>query len=113
MEWLRRLFRRKPKYIYGTAGSRNRPARKHRSGRVEFLMWKAGEYGHKSDYWISMNEYWYPTFKEHPMASARARERRAREEAEQQCHDWRRDRDEDDKPPPEPDSEPVPIHTTH
>lgn len=64
MEWLRRLFRRKPEYVYGTAGNDQRPARKHKSGRVEFVMWKAGEQGHERDYWIAFHEYWWPTFKE-------------------------------------------------
>lgn len=59
-----RLFRRKPEYIYGTAGNDRRLARRHKSGRVEFVMWKAGEQGHERDYWIAFHEYWWPTFKE-------------------------------------------------
>lgn len=59
-----RLFRRKPEYVYGTAGAHQRPARKHKSGRVEFVMWEAGEQGHNQDYWIAFHEHWWPTFKE-------------------------------------------------
>lgn len=64
MRLLSRLFRRRPEYVYGTAGAHQRTARKHKSGRVEFVMWKAGEHGHVRDYWIAFNEYWWPTFKE-------------------------------------------------
>lgn len=59
-----RLFRRKPEYIYGTAGNNHRPARKHKSGRVEFVMWKAGEHGHQHDYWFPYHPNWWPTFKQ-------------------------------------------------
>lgn len=61
MGLLRRLF---CEYVYGTAGSNNRPARRHRSGRVEFVLWKAGERGHTEDYWHAMHEDWWHTFKE-------------------------------------------------
>lgn len=60
--WLTKFFRRAPEYTHGTAGSDKRPARKHASGRVEFVMWKAGEEGHATDYWIAFHEYWWPTF---------------------------------------------------
>lgn len=39
-----------------------KPARKHKSGRVEFVMWNAGEQGHSEDYWLPLHEYWWPTF---------------------------------------------------
>lgn len=63
MGLLDRLFRRKPEYVYGTAGAHQRAARKHKSGRVEFVMWKAGEQGHTQDYWTAFDEYWWPTFR--------------------------------------------------
>lgn len=64
MGLLLRLFSRKPEYVYGTAGSNNGQARRHRSGRVEFVLWKAGERGHTEDYWHAMHEDWWHTFKE-------------------------------------------------
>lgn len=62
MKLLKRLFSKKPEYIYGFAGQSMKPARKHKSGRVEFVMWKAGEQGHSEDYWMPLHEYWWPTF---------------------------------------------------
>ena len=48
-------------WIYGTC--RDRRARKHRwKGNVQFVIWKAGEQGHAEDYWIDMNEFWWPQF---------------------------------------------------
>lgn len=62
------LYRvRKPQevvYLYGRAGPDMRPARRHPSGKVEFVLWRAGEQGHKDDYWIAFDTYWWPTFKE-------------------------------------------------
>ena len=50
---------------YGTChGGR---ARRHRFFRnVQFVIWKAGEQGHAEDYWIDMNEFWWPQFVSDP-----------------------------------------------
>lgn len=66
LELLRGLFQRKPEYVYGTAGAHQTPARRHKSGRVEFKLWKAGEHGHKRDFWVPFNGSWWSTFKEQP-----------------------------------------------
>lgn len=53
----------KPQWIYGTC--RDRPARKHRrKGNVQFILWKAGEQGHKEDYWIDFDSSWWDGFTE-------------------------------------------------
>lgn len=50
-----------PKWIAGTCN--NLPARKHRrKGNVQFVLWKAGEHGHKEDYWINFDSSWWKTF---------------------------------------------------
>ncbi|MDR6768667.1 hypothetical protein J2W88_003971 [Acidovorax delafieldii] len=67
MNFLNRLFRAKTEYVYGTAGKMPKPARRHSSGRVECVLWKAGEKGHTSDYWYPIHEDWWHTFKEDPM----------------------------------------------
>lgn len=47
---------------YGTC--RDHAARRHRfHGNVQFVFWKAGEQGHDADYWLDMNEFWWPQFK--------------------------------------------------
>lgn len=52
MKFLTNIFKKKSTWIYGTCN--NRPARKHRKkGNVQFVLWKAGEQGHKEDFWIN------------------------------------------------------------
>lgn len=46
------FFKSKELYEYGTC--KNRIARRNLStGDVQFVLWKAGEQGHKVDFWIS------------------------------------------------------------
>lgn len=55
------IFKKKPDWIYGTC--KDRPARKHRTkGNVQFVLWKAGEQGHKEDYWHNFDPYWWNLF---------------------------------------------------
>ena len=50
-------------WVYGTIG--NITARKHRiTGRVEFLLWPAGEQGHKRDYWYPPHEDHWDKFEQ-------------------------------------------------
>ncbi|MFZ5698757.1 MAG: hypothetical protein ACOY9J_08615 [Pseudomonadota bacterium] len=62
------LFRRKPRYIYGRVF---RPADGHtrdnvrlntKTGRLEFVLWRAGEQGHAEDYWHNMGDGWEEFF---------------------------------------------------
>jgi len=56
-----RLFKKKPEWIYGTC--RDRRARKHRKkGNVQFVLWKAGEQGHKEDFWHDFHKHWWGAF---------------------------------------------------
>jgi len=48
-------------YEYGTC--KDFVARRHRrSGEVQFVLWKAGEQGHKEDYWHRFDNSWWPGF---------------------------------------------------
>lgn len=65
MKWLKNIFKKKPEWIYGTVKMTfgYRIARKHRKkGNVQFIFWKAGEHGHKEDFWCDMDSYWWPLF---------------------------------------------------
>jgi len=54
-------FKKKPEWIHGKCSHHN--ARKHRKkGNVQFVLWKAGEHGHKKDYWIDYDPYWWHRF---------------------------------------------------
>lgn len=56
-------FKKKDLWIYGECN--DLPARKHRKkGNVQFVLWKAGEQGHKEDYWHNMDSSWWDGFKE-------------------------------------------------
>ena len=56
-------LRRKAEWQYGTAGKHRTPARRNtRNGRVQFVLWKAGEHGHATDYWHDFDRAWWPTF---------------------------------------------------
>lgn len=49
---------------YGTCSSRN--ARRHKILKnVQFVLWKAGEQGHKRDFWHNFDTSWYELFKKH------------------------------------------------
>ncbi len=56
-----RIFKRKAIWVYGTC--RNRKARKdivHKN--VQFVLWKAGQQGHKVDFWIDFDSSWWHGF---------------------------------------------------
>ena len=64
---LKRIFSRK-KYTYGRIinddGSVRHKARiNHKTGDVEFLLWKKGEHGHDVDFWHRMGNGWINKFK--------------------------------------------------
>jgi hypothetical protein len=49
-------------YEYGTCNKI--PARRHKlKGNVQFVLWKAGEQGHKKDYWHDFDSSWRSYFK--------------------------------------------------
>ena len=64
MNWLRRIFQRKPRYVYGRVfrpddGHARKGVRLDtETGRVQFVLWKAGEQGHTEDYWHDMGYGW-------------------------------------------------------
>jgi len=42
---------------------RLRPARRHKILKnVQFVLWKAGEQGHKKDCWVNFDSTWWPQF---------------------------------------------------
>lgn len=59
MRWARR-----PQYVYGRVYrpddgfSKENVRLNRRTGRCEFLLWRAGEQGHKQDYWCPMGLGW-------------------------------------------------------
>lgn len=62
---LPKFLRKEKQWLYGTAGPDKRRARKSvEHGNVQFVMWKAGEQGHKEDWWIDFHPYWWPSFVE-------------------------------------------------
>lgn len=51
-------------WIYGTC--HKKLARKHKINKnVQFILWKAGEQGHKQDFWIDFDNSWWYLFEEH------------------------------------------------
>jgi hypothetical protein len=50
-------------YILNLDGSYRKAARLNGSGQAEFVLWKAGEHGHKADYWHVMGAGWELQFK--------------------------------------------------
>jgi hypothetical protein len=41
-----------------------RVAKRHRrTGSVLFILWKAGQHGHKKPYWIEYDSYWWKNFR--------------------------------------------------
>lgn len=62
---IRSLFKRRGPWEYGIC--REVPSRRHRkTGEVQFVLWKAGEQGHETDYWHPFDAYWWPQFKMTP-----------------------------------------------
>jgi len=63
MNWLRKLFKRPPRYVYGRVerpdGHKTNPVRLDlNTGRVQFILWPAGQQGHSVDYWHDMGYGW-------------------------------------------------------
>lgn len=64
---LKKLFRQS-EWEYGIAGTsvesvNTRTKRKNKlTGEVQFILWEAGEQGHKKDYWHPINPTWWPPF---------------------------------------------------
>ncbi len=55
-------FKKKDVWIYGKCN--NLPARKHIiKGNVQMKLFKAGEHGHKEDYWHDFDSSWWLKFK--------------------------------------------------
>lgn len=55
------IFKNKELYEYGIC--KNRPARRNTmTGDVQFILWKAGEQGHKVDFWINFGHGWSDDF---------------------------------------------------
>ena len=66
MNFIKNLFKKKPIWVYGYC--KKSKARKHRiKGNVQFIMWKAGEQGHVEDFWLDMNDWWWPCFTVEPV----------------------------------------------
>lgn len=58
-QWIR--LAGKPLYEYGFVG--DTPARRNRkTGEVQFVLWKAGEQGHKEDFWHKFGNGWEKQF---------------------------------------------------
>jgi hypothetical protein len=54
-------FKPKSEWEYGKC--RGMVARRHRKrGNVQFVLWKAGQYEHKVDYWHDFDRSWWPQF---------------------------------------------------
>lgn len=59
-------------WIYGTLhkpgeAPSNRPCRQcPKTGEVQFILWWAGQQGHKEHYWHATHRYWWPHFVAHP-----------------------------------------------
>lgn len=65
--WIRllRRFARMRSHLreweYGTCKDR-RARRNRRTGAVQFVLWDAGEQGHRNDYWHNFDSYWWDLF---------------------------------------------------
>lgn len=62
MEWINERFNL---WKYGKiAGKSIWTARRHKIFRnVQFILWKAGQQGHKKDYWTNYDKYWWEFFR--------------------------------------------------
>lgn len=62
------VFRKKPEFVYGWVhrvvdDTRRDGVRLNvKTGRVEFVLWKAGQQGHNTDYWHEMGIGWEQFF---------------------------------------------------
>lgn len=61
LTFLRKLFRKKPEWEYGTC-NKQVARRRIKKGNVQFIMWKAGEQGHTEDFWINFDPWWWDKF---------------------------------------------------
>lgn len=56
------LFKKTDPWEYGICN--NTKARRHKlKGNVQMKLWKAGEQGHKVDYWHNFDSSWWKEFK--------------------------------------------------
>ena len=55
------VTRRYELYEYGTC-NKLRARRNRMTGAVQFVLWKAGEQGHDSDFWINFDRSWFKRF---------------------------------------------------
>ena len=67
IKWLIKKIKKNPIYTYGyivePCGKKRNVSRKNNiTGDVEFVLWKAGEQGHKKDYWHKMGLGWSDWF---------------------------------------------------
>lgn len=67
IKWIIKKINKIPTYSYGfivePCGRIRNAARKNNiTGDVEFVLWKAGEQGHKEDYWHKMGDGWSKLF---------------------------------------------------
>lgn len=53
-------------YTYGVCGPNRVKARRNNRGVVEFILWRAGQQGHKEDFWYPMDPSHWPSFEEKP-----------------------------------------------
>ena len=56
------VMRRYDLYEYGVC-NRLRARRNRITGDVQFVLWKAGQQGHKKDLWINFDKSWYEQFR--------------------------------------------------
>lgn len=66
IKWLLRLLKPRVIYRYGyivIGGVKYRRVRLNtRTGDVEFILWEAGQHGHKEDFWYRMGDGWVTKF---------------------------------------------------
>lgn len=56
------FLKKKPEWEYGTCNGSK--ARRHRKkGNVQMVLWKAGQQGHKEDFWHNFDPSWWGLFK--------------------------------------------------
>lgn len=76
------LFKKQPQYVYGWVHRIADDTRRDgvrlntKTGRVEFVLWKAGEQGHDTDYWHEMGIGWEQFFRPYERIEAAAERRK-------------------------------------
>lgn len=60
--------RKEAQWEYGVVSSERlssvKSARRHRkNGNVQFILYKAGQEGYSSDFWVDFDKYWWKFFK--------------------------------------------------